>query len=85
MTLQGFVVDDKWRMRPRVSKTTHTGSEEVVNMVLDGMDDALENAYESRSIRVYMLDTATGNIVYKSGKGPYSIPAKINDIAALQL
>jgi hypothetical protein len=58
---------------------------EVVNMVLDGMDDALENAYEARSIRAYILDTATGNVVYKSGKGPYSIPAKINDIAALQL
>lgn len=58
---------------------------EDIPMVLDNMDDSLENAYETRSFRIMVLDTATGAVKYLSGKGPYNIPAKMKDIAALQL
>lgn len=56
-----------------------------INIVIDDMDDKLEAAYEARPFRGYVLDANNGTVVYASGLSPFNMPAKMKDIAKLDL
>ena len=46
----------------------------IFPMVLDGMDNALEAAYEARPFRAYVLSTKDGTILHKTGLKPFGLP-----------
>ena len=41
-----------------------------VDQYIDGMDRALESAYEAAPFRVYVLDAATSKVAFRTGPGP---------------
>lgn len=49
---------------------------------LDGMDRALEDAYEARPWRVYVLDAATKRVAFATGPGPVNGIAKARALDA---
>lgn len=53
-----------------------------VVMYMDGMDDKLEAAYESRPWRYYVLDVNTGKIIAKIGLAPFNMKAKCAVLSA---
>ena len=53
-----------------------------VTMFMDGMDDALEAAYEARPWRWYVIDVATGKVITSTGLAPFNMAGKIARIKA---
>ena len=51
-------------------------------MVLDGMDDGLEAAYEARPFRLYVVQVASKTVVHKTGLAPFNMDAKRNELKA---
>ena len=47
-----------------------------VDAYIDGMDRALETAYEGAPWRVFVLDAATSTIAFRTGPGPLNGIAK---------
>ena len=46
-------------------------------MWMDGMDDALEEAYEARPWRWYVVDTENNKIIAKCGLAPFNMDGKM--------
>jgi len=53
-----------------------------VKMWMDGMDDALEAAYEARPWRWYVIEAATGKIISSTGLAPFNMKGKIAKMKA---
>jgi len=53
-----------------------------VNMWMDGMDDALEATFEARPWRQYVIEAATGKIVFKMGLAPFNMAGKLRALKA---
>ena len=50
---------------------------ETVTVVLDGMDDALEKAYEARPFRMHLINVKTSTVALQGGVNPLNVPAKL--------
>jgi hypothetical protein len=53
-----------------------------VDQYIDGMDRALETAYEASPFRVYVLDAATATVAFRTGPGPLNGIRKARDLSA---
>ena len=53
-----------------------------ITMVLDGMDDKLEAAYESRPFRLYLVEAASKKVVHSSSLAPFNMDAKRAELKA---
>jgi len=51
-------------------------------MVLDGMDDQLEKAYEARPFRVYVIEAKSGIVAHATSLTPFNMPAKVEGLKA---
>ena len=49
---------------------------------MDGMDDALEAAYEARPWRWYVIEVATGKVISSTGLAPFNMKGKLAKIKA---
>lgn len=53
-----------------------------VTMFMDGMDDALEAAYEARPWRWYVIEAASGKVITSTGLAPFNMKGKLNKVKA---
>jgi hypothetical protein len=52
-------------------------------MYMDGMDDKLEDVYEARPWRQYVINAASGEILAKTGLAPFNMKGKCKAIKAV--
>ena len=53
-----------------------------VTMFMDGMDDALEAAYEARPWRWYVIEAESGKVITSTGLAPFNMKGKLNKVKA---
>eukprot|EP00959_Pyramimonas_sp_CCMP1952_P390863 8191098-Pyramimonas_sp.AAC.1 len=61
--------------------TQHGGK--PVDMVMDDMTDSLEEKYEARPFRAYVISARSGQVKYASGVCPFNMQAKMLNISKL--
>lgn len=71
--------------RESVASACAVGMRLGIPILVDGMDDAAERAFNAWPERLYVLDKE-GKVVYKGGKGPYGFaPDALDEFLARQL
>jgi quinol monooxygenase YgiN len=66
-------MDDKCAAAERLRKEVCSDGTTVL---VDGIDNMVELAYEARPMRLYVIDSTTHKINYISGPGPFMVSAK---------